>query len=82
MSRETGEPVTHFITYVGWSPRLANCVTACGELVAQIRASRQVWQVTCERCRGTRLFAAAVLARARALRGAIERAGGDAGMGR
>lgn len=82
MSRETGELVTHFIGYVGWSPRLANCVTACGELVAQIRASRQTWKVSCGRCRATRLFQAAARQRAEDLRRSLDRAGGDYGMGR
>lgn len=56
VSHETGEPVTHFIGYVGWSPRLVNCVTACGELVARIRTSRKSWEINCGRCRATRVF--------------------------
>ena len=82
MSRDTGEPVTHFIAHVGWSPRLGNCVTACGELVAQVRASRQTWQVSCGRCRATRFFQAALRQRRENLRRSLDRAARDRGMGR
>ncbi len=77
MSLETGEPVTHFIARVGWSPRSLNCMTACGELVAQIRATRRAQDVTCLRCAATRVYleAARRLARDHALyRDLLERA--------
>jgi hypothetical protein len=65
VSRETGEPVTHFPGPLGWSPRAVNCGTACGQIVAQIRTSQKVEEVDCPRCGATRRYQAAVVQRAR-----------------
>lgn len=50
------EPKIHLARAKGWNPKQTKTTTACGNLVALDRATRDVRDVTCSACHRTRAF--------------------------